>query len=377
MSANLEQLATTMADHATDFLASLDDRQLAKARLPLSDEAELSTWYYTPTVRRGLPLNEMTGRQQRLAHQLLASGLSKHGYATAATIIGLDNVLDAIEGWRNGPYPGGDAETRGRDPGMYFFTVFGDPASGTWAWRVGGHHVSVHRTIVDGRLVASTPIFFGADPADHEAMGGVLVRPLAGEEDRGRALVHMLDDAQRTAAVISPRAPFDIVQSNRPSIEDGALPFGLGDIFSVRRPALDNAFARMRAGIEQDFTPADHEAHRYDAAHPKGLRAGSMSPPQRDALADLVALYIDRLPDEAAEAESAQLRASFEDLHFAWAGSLERHQPHYYRIQGPRFLVEYDNVQNNANHIHAVWRDPVGDFGRDILAHHHATAHSR
>jgi hypothetical protein len=320
----------------------------------------------------------MGGRQQRLAHRFLACGLSRRGYATACGIIGLDNVLDANEGWRNGAYPGGDAETRGRDPGMYFFAVFGDPASGTWAWRVGGHHLSVHRTIVDGKLVASTPLFFGADPASHEGMGGALVRPLGAEEDLGREFIHLLNDGQRATAIISPRAPFDIVQSNRPRIEDGALPFGLGSIFSVERPALNNAFDRMRSEIEKDFRPEDHEAHRYDAARPKGIAGGALEGAQRDALAGLVAIYLDRLPGDAAAAESDRLKAAgLESLHFAWAGSLEPRQPHYYRIQGPRFLVEYDNVQNGANHIHAVWRDPDGDFGRDILAQHHAVAHAR
>jgi Protein of unknown function (DUF3500) len=378
MSANLEQLAATMAERAIDFLVSLGEDQSAKARLPLEDEAELSNWYYTPTLRRGLSLNEMAGRQQRLAHRFLASGLSTPAYATACAIIGLDNALDAREGWRNGSYPGGDAETRGRDPGMYFFAVFGDPAYGTWAWRVGGHHLSVHRTIVEGKLVASTPIFFGADPAAHEGMGGVIFRPLAGEEDRGRTLVQMFDAAQRASAVISPRAPFDIVQSNRPRIEDGALPLDLGSIFSMQRPALNTAFERMRTEIERDFVPGDREAHRYESSQPKGIAGAEMTPSQRDALAHLVAVYLERLPDDAAAAESARLHAAgLESLHFAWAGSLEPRQPHYYRIQGPRFLVEYDNVQNGANHIHAVWRDPEGDFGRDILANHHAIAHAR
>jgi hypothetical protein len=131
----------------------------------------------------------------------------------------------------------------------------------------------------------------------------------------------------------------------------------------------------MQAEVERDFTPADFEAHRFDINTPKGIHAATLSESQRDGFRELLRVYIERLDDDTAAAEWSRVAPSLGELHFAWAGGLERKQPHYYRIQGPRLLIEYDNVQNNANHIHAVWRDPEGDFGRDILAEHHALAH--
>ena len=373
MTASLEHLAASMAERATAFLESLDDAQATKARLSLDDENELSAWYYTPTLRRGLALNEMKRNQAQLALRLLASGLSEAGYNTACAIFGLENVLAAREGWREWPYPGAGPETRWRDPEMYFFAVFGEPASGTWAWRVGGHHVSVHRTIVDGRLVASTPIFFGADPATHTAMGGAVTRPLGPEEDRGRELLDLFDGTQRARVVISARAPFDIVQSNRPALMDGAMPLAMNEIFSVPQPQME---ALRGANPDDRLSLEERESLRYAVQSPRGIAAAAMTAAQRDALAELLAVYINRLPDDAAAAEHERVWASFDALHFAWAGDVARGRPHYYRIQGPRLLVEYDNVQNGANHIHAVWRDPESDFGRDLLAEHRAVAHA-
>jgi Protein of unknown function (DUF3500) len=312
-------LRERMAEAAAAWLGSLGPAQRAKAAFGFPEDAERTRWYYTPTERGGLPLAEMGPVSQRLAHRLLASGLSQGGYAAAATIMGLENVLDAREGWRRG-YDGRTVPHRGRDPQLYFVSVFGDPESGSWGWRVGGHHLAVNYTLAaDGRVSAS-PLFLGANPASTRLVGPGELRPLSGEEDLGRELLASLAPDQRAKAVLSPVAPGDILQRNRPRAAPGP---------------------------------------------PDGLPAGRMLPRQRALLEALVRLYLDRLPGELAAAEAARgTGTAGEALHFAWAGGPEPGQPHYYRVQGPRLLIEYDNVQDGVNHVHSVWRDPEGDFGQ-------------
>jgi hypothetical protein len=312
-------LRERMAEAAAGWLASLDPAQRAKASFGFPADAERTRWYYTPTERGGLPLAEMGPVSQRLAHRLVACGLSEGGYATAATIMGLENVLDAKEGWRRG-YDGRAVPHRGRDPQLYFVSVFGDPGSGSWGWRAGGHHLALNYTLAaDGRVSAS-PLFFGANPARTRLVGPGVLRPLAAEEDLGRELLACLAPDQRAEAVVSPFAPDDILQRNRPRVEAGP---------------------------------------------PDGLPAGRMLPQQRVLLKGLVRHYLDRLPAALAAAEAARVTGEAGGaLRFAWAGGSEPGQPHYYRIQGPRLLIEYDNVQNGVNHVHSVWRDPVGDFGQ-------------
>jgi hypothetical protein len=353
-----------MAEAAEGLLASLSDFQRAKATFGFPQDDERRHFDYTPAPRNGLPLVELDPEQQRLVFRLVATGLSATAYATAVTIMGLENVLDMREGWEGWlEYPGYPGRSRGRDPNMYFVSVFGEPAGeGPWGWRFEGHHVSLHYTIVAGRIVSPTPTFFGANPAETALGGPGVLRPLAGEEDLGREVVHMLDEEQRAQAILSPVAPWDIVQSNRPAVEEGALPLAGG-----------RGMARLRERL--GLTEAHLEPLRYTASA-KGLPASAMSAGQREVLEALVRQYIGRMPEEVAEVESARLTGgALEALHFAWAGSTERREPHYYRLQGPRFLVEYDNTQDDANHIHSVWRDPEGDFGADLLARHYAQAH--
>ena len=307
-----------MAAAAAGWLASLDPTQRAKATFGFPDDAERTRWYYTPTERGGLPLAEMGPTQQRLAHRLVASGLSEGGYATAATIMGLENVLDAKEGWRRG-YDGRAVPHRGRDPQLYFVSVFGEPGSGAWGWRVGGHHLALNYTLAGGRVSAS-PLFFGANPAMTRLVGPGVLRPLAAEEDLARELLDALAPEQRATAWLSPEAPGDILQRNRPFVRAGP---------------------------------------------PEGLPAAGMLPQQRELLAGLARQYFDRLPAPLAAVEAGRvLGETLEAVHFGWAGGTEPGQPHYYRIQGPRLLIEYDNVQDGANHVHSVWRDPGGDFGQ-------------
>lgn len=341
---SLHATAERMGEAAERFLASLSPDQRAKAALDFSDQEMRTRWFYTPVSRDGLPLTEMDRRQQRLAHQLAATGLSRAGYSTASTIMGLETTLDALEGWRR-PHPG-------RDPGLYYVSVFGKPdAKAPWGWRFEGHHISLNYTLADGQILSPTPTFFGSNPAE-ATLGSVgALRPLGSVEDLARELMHTLEPGQCAAAILAPVAPTDIVLANQPRAAEGTLP------------------------SPSHLSPAQQEALRYTRA-PKGLAAAAMHPTQREILLALVGEYIHRIPDEVAEIEMAELqRRGIEDLHFAWAGGLERRQGHYYRIQGSRFLIEYDNTQNDANHIHSVWRDPDNDFGAHLLAEHYARDH--
>ena len=260
---------------------------------------------------------------------------------------------------------------------MYFVAVFGEPGGAApWAWRVGGHHVSLQYTIADRRIVSPTPTFFGAHPAEASQVGAQRLRPLAAEEDLARELLHTLDEEQRVTTVLADAPPTDIVQSNRSRVEEGVINLPLADLMQRRGPDYARALERDARQREQLGITEEVEAALRYSSTPKGLAAGAMSADQQELLTELVGQYIDRMPDEIAELEWGRLRGDiFEEIHFAWAGQAEPRQPHYYRLQGPRFLIEYDNVQSDVNHIHSVWRDPLGDFGVDILAEHYAHAH--
>jgi hypothetical protein len=358
-----------MAEVASNFLASLSTEGRAKAQLAFADEEERTRWFYTPNPRAGLPLREMEAVQQRRAHQLLASGLSHPGYVTVSTIMGLENILDAEEGFRVDWYPG-----RGRDPGMYFVSVFGEPGESTWGWRFEGHHVSVHYTIVDGVIATPTPLFFGADPAEASLMGANLLRPLASVTDLARDCVHALDAEQRSAAVIAAAAPLDIMLTNHSTIEDGLEPRPAMEMMG-RQPTAEWSRGTAQQLAALGYTSEQHEVLRY-RDEPRGLAGARMSVDQRAILEALIGQYIDRLPEELAAIEQATLTTEMLDrVHFAWAGGIERGEPHYYRLQAPRFVVEYDCTQRGANHVHSVWRDPQADFGRELLSRHYAVAH--
>lgn len=370
--------AARMAAAALALVDTLAADQRAVACWPFDDD-ERTRWFYTPTDHGGLPLSAMRPSQQRLAMALLASGLSTAGFVTASTIIGLENVLDHVEGWITG-----FERDRGRDPGLYYVRVFGDPASdGRWSWRFGGHHVSIQHVVVDGEVVGSTPCFFGADPASAPLLGPHLLRPLAAAEDLARDLVRSFDDAQLHAAILGPVAPTDLVSANRTELlhHGGVLPLPLPDVWRGRFTGqVGELLVQMqqRADAAAGITPAHLEAVRLDAT-PRGLCATELRAEQRDQLRALLDVYVGRISDDLADLEAAKYRsdAALDGLWFAWAGSTEPAQGHYYRVQGSRLLAEYDNTQRGANHIHAVWRDPQGDFGADPLRAHYAAAHRR
>jgi hypothetical protein len=370
-----KDLARRMADAAVAWLDSLDDTQRTAGAVAWPAEEERHRWYYTPTDHGGLSLGGMSPAQQSLALQLVATGLSRAAYVTVATIMGLENVLDELEGWQVDW-----GRERGRDPQLYWLRIFGEPGTDRpWSWRFGGHHVSVQHVIADGRVQASTPCFLGADPAESPLLGGQSLRPLGAVEDLARDLMRSLDDQQATRALLCPVAPTDIVGGNRPRISDGDLVVPLPDVWRghFTEPRLSELVQSMHENAEAKagVLPEHHEAVRLTTV-PKGLSAAGMSAAQREQLRNLLGVYVGRVPRELADQEARKFAGDrLHDVHFAWAGAIERGQPHYYRLQGPGFLAEYDNTQRDVNHVHSVWRDPDSDFGDDVLARHIAVDH--
>lgn len=367
-------LANLMAERASAWLASLDDNQRKLATGAITDTDERHRWFYTPTDHGGLTLSAMRPAQQRLVFQLVASGLSRAGYVTVSTIIGLDNVLDELEGWVMNW-----GRERGRDPGMYYARVFGDPVpGGTWSFRFGGHHVSLHHTVVDGAVASVTPCFLGADPASSPLLGPHPLRPLAGAEDYGRELVQSLTADQRRLAILSPVAPVDLVGANRSFLTEGDTAVPLSEIWR------DHFTGDLKARVEQIQQIMESrfglEPHHLDlvsySATPKGIPGSQLTAPQQQAMRKLLDVYVGRMPDALAVLEADKYAGThINDLFFMWAGGLEPGIGHYYRIQGPRLWVEYDNSARDANHAHTVWRDPEGDFAHDTLAEHYHQDH--
>ena len=372
------EVAERMAAAAADWLGSLDAGQRAVATGPApgadaAADAERRRWFYTPTDHGGLTLGAQWPAQQRLAHRLVASGLSAAGYVTVATIVGLDNVLDRVEGWSVDW-----GRERGRDPGMYYLRVFGEPGGGApWGWRFGGHHVSLNNLITDGAVRSVTPCFLGADPAVSPLLGSAPLRPLAGAEDPARELVLSLSGSQAASAILLDRAPSDIVGGNRSELADGDRMMYLRELW--RQPFTDPDLAGRIARMDAD----GERASGYDAGDyrqlaltstPKGLPARDLEGGQRDLLRALLGAYLGRVPDGLAPAMDD---AALDGVCFAWAGPTGAGQPLYYRVQGPRLLIEYDNTQRQANHAHSVWRDPAADFGYDALGAHLAEHHLR
>ena len=336
-------------------------------------DAERRRWFYTPTDHGGLTLHEQRPAQQRRAMALLGTGTSRAGYVSAATVMGLENVLDHTEDFTIMF----DRE-RGRDPGLYYLRVFGDPAgSAPWGWRFGGHHVSVSHLVVDGAVVASTPSFLGADPASAPLLGSLL-RPLAGPEDIARNLMRSLATPLADRALLLPKAPGDIIGGNRTTLSEGDRVLSLVDIW--RGPFGDPA---QQAGLQKTSDAVDDRADLSDDEHavlaltaaPKGLAAAEFDAEQRELLRQLLSTYLDRVPEEISVMGRYAEDTALEAVHFAWAGSVAPGEPHYYRLQGPRLLIEWDNTQRNVNHAHAAWRDPEADFGLDVLAAHTAAHH--
>ncbi len=302
---------------AVGFLTGLTDGQRELAQRPAADRAR--RWLeYRPRPRPGVCLADLDPAARKAAHRLLATGLSPHAYAQAMAVTALEEVLDRQEGW-----------ARGRHSNDYRAVVYGDPAADTaWSWRFEGHHLSVSMTVVDG-VVSPAPVFLGANPARITDGRFTVLAPLAAEEELAVQLLESMGPRLRAVAVVGDVAPPDIRS---------------GPSASVRVP------------IE-----------------PVGVAAGQLAAGPRALLDELVSLYLRRIPAELAAGLAAGLAGA--ELHFAWEGTSGTAGGHYYRVQGPDLLIEYDNTDNDANHCHTVLRRPSGDFGEDLLAAHRRHGH--
>ncbi len=320
--------ARHMQQAATRFLETLSAEQSAVARFPFEGD-ERYFWHYTPVERNGLMVRYMSEPQRQAAFALQATGLSARGDAQVHRIIALEPILRETERIERIDMPWV------RDSEQYWFSVFGDPeGAAPWAWRVGGHHVGLHFTIIGREMVSPLPLFFGANPVVVNHGPQVGSRTLAEEEDMARTLLMSLNPAQKGIAIVNPVAPDDILTRNYRTADSAVLPVGL-------------KFQDMEGG-------------------------------QRQQLVELIRHYVDRSSVELAANEWSRIeRAGLEPITFAWSGPQERARGngHYYVVRGPTFMIEYDNTQNDANHIHSVLRDFTNDWGEDLLAQHYASDH--
>ena len=307
--------ASAMAEAAARFLDTLNDEQEAAVRFPFDGEDRFD-WHFIPRERKGVSLKMMTGSQRAAALDLVRTGLSEEGFTKSEVIRQLEQILYEQEGRDI------------RDPDLYFFMIFGEPGDGnTWGWRYEGHHISQNWTIVDGSAIAATPQFFGSNPAEVRSGPRQGLRVLGSEEDQARDLLASLNDEQRKAAKLSDEAPSDILTR-----------------------------AQQRVTLLEDF----------------GVTHKDLDADQQAALWSIIEEYATAQPGPVADERLAEVRdAGLDGIRFVWMGGEAQGEPHYYRIQGPTFLIEYDNTQGNANHVHSVWRDFAGDFGRDLLAEHY------
>ena len=318
--------ADDMALAAGKFLDSLTPELRAKAVIGFDDKAR-TDWHFIPRTRPGIPFGEMNDAQRAAARVLMRSALSSRGALKVEQIIALESILRDVDK--------GTPDEALREPKAYTISVYGEPGAkdGRWGWKIEGHHISLNFTLPERDQVRTLPSFLGASPAQVRQGPGAGLRVLALEEDLARELARSLDDSQRKTAVLPGEVPREIL---------------------------------TRPGGELEAVPA------------VGLAHSSMTPAQQALLLRLIEEYAHNLRHELGAAEMDRIRtAGLEQVRFAWAGELEPGRPHYYRISGPTFIIEYDNTQNGANHVHTVWHDLDRDFGEDLLRAHYEREHQR
>jgi hypothetical protein len=313
----------SIVSKANAFINMLDTAQTEKARYEFEND-ERYNWHYVPRERKGISFNDLTDSQRQAALNLLKTCLSEQGFHKANNIMALENILREVE--NRGP------DDTYRDPLNYSLTIFGNPdRNNVWGWRLEGHHISLNFSSLDGEIVSATPSFWGSNPAVVRTgrYGGRQI--LRQETDLGFTLVNSLDMHQLRIAVVAPKAPSDIITRNQ---------------------------------------------RKADALEPAGLAIGDMTDQQKKLFLQLLSIYVKNYQLGFSKRLMAKIeKAGVENLSFAWAGSLQPGAGHYYRIQGPMLLIEYDNTQNNANHVHTVVRDLTNDFADDILREHYQKEH--
>ncbi len=307
---------------ANAFLSSLDAKQKEKAVFAYDNE-ERFDWNFVPMTRSGLALHEMDESQKQLAMSLLKATLSDQGFRKASGVLSLEAILREVEGL--------PATNGYRDPQKYYLSFFGTPSSKKlWGWRIEGHHISLNVSSDNGKIVATTPSFFGANPAV-VTRGNRHIQLLKEETDLGFALVNSLTEDQLRIARFSERALPEIVSGN------------------------------------------DRKAKKLE---PAGIPFKDLSSSQKESFLKLLDVFVLNYEFGFSSRLMTKIKdAGVDNLSFAWAGSVQPGKGHYYRIQGPMLLIEYDNTQNNANHVHTAVRDLTNDFAEDILREHYDKDH--
>jgi hypothetical protein len=305
---------------AADFVASLDSSQKSQVAFEMGD-SERFNWHYIPRERKGVSLKQMSPAQKKLAFALLSTALSSRGMSEAAQIMFLEQILYELEN-----------QSPRRDPDAYFFSIFGRPSqTAPWGWRVEGHHLSLNIALKGSQVVATSPAFYGANPAIVRSGPHAGMQVLRAEQEWGRKLVQSFSQNLLKKVVIDVNAPDDII----------------------------TRFSR-----------------EFDLGEPVGISLGEMGKEQVQLLTQLIHRYAERFKPDLSSVELDKLeKKGVEKIHFAWAGGTKAGDRHYYRIHGPTFVIEYDNTQNQANHIHSVWRDIDNDFARDVLKEHYQDSH--
>ena len=315
-STEIQGVTVEMVEAAKRLWNALNDDQKAKAGYEMNN-AERQNWNFVPMPRKGLPMKEMTPAQRVLALGFFNTAMSPRGFMDATTTMSMEQVLYDMEN-----------KSPKRDPEMYYILIFGKPdVAGSWGWRLEGHHLSLNFSVVDGKFVGFGPGFWGSNPGEVREGPRKGLKISAGEEAMGCALVLSLTEEQRKTAIIDVTAPKEVITGT---------------------------------------------SHKVDIGAPTGLAVAQMDETQKTALATLIKHVICRYRLELSHQDWDRIeKAGFDKVKFSWAGSTEVGQGHYYRIHGPTFLIEYDNTQNNANHIHVVYRDLENDFGGDLLRKHY------
>src|SRR4051812_2368795 len=308
----MNSAADELAAAVRSWLGGVGERPRAAATYPF-DDVERFVWAYTPGDRKGLAIRDMRPVQRVAAHAIVAAASSSRTASEIAAVMALETVLGALE--RGAGRPGWER----RDPELYWFAVFGAPGSADpWSWRVGGHHVAIQMTVADGEVVGLTPSFLGANPAVVPSGPLAATQTLAGEETLARRLLGLLSAAERRVAIVDGTAPSDILT-------------GIGRHADVR-------------------------------SVPVGIRHADLSADAREALERLIRHYVDRARPEVAGSAWDRLADALGESTFAWSGPTAPGAGHYYAVRGPSFVIEYDNTQDGANHVHAVWRELDNDW---------------
>jgi hypothetical protein len=310
---------------ANKFLSLLGSDLKSQAQFTFDDD-ERFNWHYVPRFRNGVSLHDLTQPQLDAALELLKASLSVQGYRKATDVMALESVLREVENR--------GTDDAYRDPKKYFFTIFGAPSKDNpWGWRLEGHHISLNFSTVDNKIQSSTPSFFGSNPATIPSGKRKGEQILKQESALGFALLNSLSSTQLKTAVVSENAYSDILSENKRQ----AVPL-----------------------------------------IPNGISYADLNAEQKKIFMSLLDVYVKNYELGFSTTLMNKIsKAGIENLSFAWAGSLKPGKGHYYRIQGPMLLIEFDNTQNNANHIHSVVRDLTNDFALDILKEHYAKEHPR